>query len=62
VQSVTVPVAWVVALTAFDAAEEFPAASRAFTVNEYIVDGERPVTVALLVVTVVARVVPRKTS
>jgi hypothetical protein len=33
----------VVALTVFDAPERFPAASRAFTVYEYAVEAERPV-------------------
>jgi hypothetical protein len=54
--------AGVVTLTAFDAAEALPAASLAFTVNEYIVDGDRPETVAEVPATVVARALPRNTS
>ena len=50
------------ALTLFDAVDTFPAASRAFTVNEYVVDGDRPDTVAVVPVTDVARVLPWYTS
>jgi hypothetical protein len=34
----------VVAFTVFDGDDTFPAASRAFTVNEYVVEADRPLT------------------
>lgn len=52
------PPALVVTLTALDAAETLPAASRALTVNEYVVLGARPLTVALVPVTVLTLVPP----
>jgi len=58
---VSVNAAFVVTKRADDAAERFPAASVARTVNPYVVEGASPLTVALVPVDIATCVVPRNT-